>query len=331
MQAAVGEGQMRTLLLGGTDLTLAIAQQMCRIGLPPAGVVHVGRQFGISYRPAGVTNVRFSDMAAWCDAERIPHQIYQSSDGIEKFAKDIGADFCLAAGWYHMVAKKLRAVFPLGAAGLHASLLPKFRGGAPLNWAILAGEKEAGISLFVLGDGVDDGFLYGQERFPIGPRTTIGELVQAAEHSALKLIETYLPAISDRRSNPQPQVGKPTYCLQRSPEDGAIDWSKPASEIDRLVRAVGRPYPGAYSWFESRKVCIWTAEPMADPVQVSGARGQIARIPEAGDPIVVTGDGNLVIHEATDETGADVMLELRKASNKRFRDRRVPSPGASDT
>jgi len=309
---------MRTLLLGGTDLTLAVAQRMCDIGMAPAGLIHVGQKFEISYRPAGVTNVRFRNLAAWCEAEKIPHQPYRSSGEVERFAREIRADFCLAAGWYHMVPAKLRTIFPLGGAGLHASLLPLFRGGAPLNWAILTGQEEAGISLFVLGDGVDDGPLYGQERFPIGPRTGIGELVKAAEDGALRLIERCLPAISDSRIKPQQQVGEPTYCLQRSPEDGAIDWSSPASMIDRLVRAVGRPYPGAFTWFENQKIFVWSADLVVNGPPVHGVPGQISRVRIADDPWVVTGNGCLVIREAADESGADFMPLLRKASNKRF-------------
>lgn len=309
---------MRTLLLGGTDLTLVVAQHMLSIGLPPAGVVHVGREFTISYRPTGVTNARFGDMAAWCATENISHRVYVSSDEIEQFAKEVSADFCLAAGWYHMVPGRLRALFQHGAAGLHASLLPKLRGGAPLNWAILSGEKESGISLFVLGDGVDDGSLYGQERFSIGPRATIGELVQVVEHGAIRLIETCLPGIASGRIKPRPQVGEPTYCLQRSPEDGAIDWSSSAEEIDRLIRAVGHPYPGAFTSYEGRKIIVWAAIPLARDILVLGAPGQIARVHAEKNPTVVTGRGCLVIHEAAYDDGSDAMATLRRSANKRF-------------
>ncbi len=309
---------MKTLLLGGTDLTLVVAQRMCEIGMPPVGVVHVGRQFGISYRPSGVTNTRFGDMAGWCTAHQIPSQPYECPAQIERFARDLRAEFCLAAGWYHMVPANLRAVFSLGAAGLHASLLPKFRGGAPLNWAILAGENETGISLFVLGDGVDDGPLYGQECFPIGPRTTIGELVQISQETATKLIETCLPGISDGRLKPKPQVGKATYCLQRTPDDGAIDWSLPVDTIDRLIRAVGRPYPGAFTSLEGRKLIIWNAEPFMEDISVYGVPGHIVRLPSQCAPIVIAGRGMLLVHGATYEDGSDAMSILHRSAHKRF-------------
>ncbi len=309
---------MRTLLLGGTDLTLAVATRMRECGIPPVGVVYVGQRFNISYSPRGVNNLRFANIVDWCRQSGVPHRLYEKPAGIRAFASDLGADFCLAAGWYHMVPADLRNVFPLGAAGLHASLLPRLRGGAPLNWAILSGEKETGITLFALGDGIDDGPVYGQERFPIGPQTTIADLVQDAERGALTLVERCLPHIADGTLKPRPQTGEPSYCLQRIPEDGRIDWRRPASDIDRLVRAVSRPYSGAFSSFDGDRVIIWDSQPLTGDPPVFGAAGQIARLPGASAPCVVTGRGLLAIREATDEEGTDVMPTVRRAANRRF-------------
>jgi methionyl-tRNA formyltransferase len=309
---------MRPLLLGGTDLSLAVAERMRKIGIPPVGVVHVGKKFTISYSETGVNNMRFADLSAWCDRENISHRTYENSNTIAMFAEEIRADFCLAAGWYHMVPAKLRERFALGTAGFHASLLPRLRGGAPLNWAILSGEKEAGISLFALGDGVDDGPIYGQERFPIGLRTTISDIVSAAEAGALAIVEHCLPKIAAGSLKPWPQSGEATYCLQRVPEDGAIDWKLSAVEIDRLVRAVSRPYPGAFSWFEKKKIIIWATETLDECPQVFGAPGQIVRLPSVSDLCVVTGAGILVIREACEEAGGDIIPLLRRAANRRF-------------
>jgi methionyl-tRNA formyltransferase len=310
---------MRILLLGGTDLTLAVGERLRKIGLSPVGVVHVLQQFRISYSLQDVKNVRFTDLAAWCESIQLPHRPYKDTKTIAEFADDVGSDFCLAAGWFHMVPADLRAKFSRGTAGIHASLLPRLRGGAPLNWAILSGERETGVTLFALGDGVDDGPVYGQEHLPIGPRTGIGDLVKAAESAALTLVERCVPAIAEGHLVPTPQVGEPTYCLQRTPEDGAIDWSKSAEDIDRLVRAVGRPYSGAFSWLDGRKVIIWAADPRSSFPSILGAVGQIARVADQQDPFVVAGQGSIVVREASDETGEDVMRVLRRSANKRFR------------
>src|SRR5262249_39635288 len=149
-----------------------------------AGLVDLDRSFSISYRPQGVSNARFVDLAGWCEARDVPRLRYHAAPGVAEFGAEIGADFLLAAAWYHMVPANVRARFPRGAAGIHGSLLPKLRGGAPLNWAILLGLEETGVSLFALSDGVDDGPLYGQRRIALSGATTIGELVEQSRDAA---------------------------------------------------------------------------------------------------------------------------------------------------
>lgn len=308
---------MRILLLGGTDLTLAIAQRLVMIGFTPVGVVHIGDSFRISYSVDRVTNIRYANIGSWCIESGVPNLCSSNQSEIAAFAESLDADFCLVAGWYHMVGKDLRRRFARGAVGLHASLLPKLRGGAPLNWALLTQKPESGVSMFELGDGVDDGPIYAQERFPIAARATIANIVDQAETAALNLLERNLPAIAEGTLRPTPQVGEPSYCLQRIPGDGAINWSRSADEIDRLIRAVGRPYPGAFSYLDGQRIYIWAAQP-ANEIEIHGAAGQIAFPVGESAPFVVTARGAILISEATDEDGRNVLPQLKAASNRRF-------------
>ena len=315
---------MRILLFGATDLSTAVADHLVVLGMEPVGVVHVGRSFSISYRPHAATNVRFGDVSAWADQHGVPALHYDGAAGARDFAASVGAEFGLLAGWFHMVPRAVREQFARGCAGLHASLLPKFRGGAPLSWALLAGETTTGVSLFELGDGIDDGPLYGRRTFPIGPRSRIAELVTAAEATALDILSECMPALASGDLVPTPQEGTPSYCLQRFPDDGWIDWHRPAAEIDRLVRAVGRPYPGAFTLFRETAVFVWAAEPLTS-FEVYGIPGQIARLPGEDDPCVVTGDGVLVLRDASDPAGRPLLGDLRKAAHQRFETRRFPT------
>jgi methionyl-tRNA formyltransferase len=278
---------MRVLLLGGTDLTIAVGERILAVDVTLAGVVHVGQRFDISYQTNAVTNSRFGDVTAWCEGIGIPHRRYDGIEGVAAFADSVDADVAIAAGWYHMIPAAVRSRFNLGALGLHASLLPRLRGGAPLNWAILTGETETGVTLFALADGIDDGPIYGQRKFPVGPRVGVGELVLEAERAALALVEECLPAIAAGRLKPRPQQGE-------------------------------RPYPGAFTEFDGRKVMIWRADPIDGSVHVHGAPGQICRLPGESDPCVVTGSGVLTIRETTTESGEDLMSRLRAAANRRF-------------
>ncbi|MCB1135248.1 MAG: methionyl-tRNA formyltransferase [Chlamydiia bacterium] len=308
---------MQLLLVGSTDLTLSIAQHLQRINYPPAACVYAPQEFRISYAPSGVRNCRFGAISDWCTDTGCPSYEFSSNQEWKAWLKSQSFDLAIVAGWYHMVPRSIRDCFPLGCIGLHASLLPDLRGGAPLNWALLSGRTETGISLFQLSDGVDDGFLYGQHRFPIGPRSTIQELVDAAQQGALQLLSESLPQLAEGRLQPYPQEGKPSYCQQRCPGDSLIDWHQPATLTDRLIRAVSEPYGGAFSFLQGSRLTIWEATPF-DEIEVIGMPGQIALIPQVSLPLVCTGSGVLQIKRVTDENGQSALPLLMKANHKRL-------------
>lgn len=306
------------LLFGSTDLSLAVAETLTAAGIPLAGVVTLPAQFSISYSRRPVSNLRAVDMGAWAMSRGVPYLTYSGVEGVMELIDAVKPQLGLAAGWYHMIPRRVREAVPQGVLGLHASLLPRLRGGAPLNWAILNGEAETGVSLFVLGDGVDDGPLFGQERLPIGPRTTVTELLAAVTQSSCDMVSRLFPAILEGHLGPQPQEGMASYGLQRQPEDGLIDWTASAAAIDRLVRSQTRPYSGAYSFFDDERLTIWAAEPAVGAPEVLGQPGQIAVIAELPGPAVLTGAGLLLVHEVTREDGSDAMGWLGKAGHRRF-------------
>lgn len=308
---------MRYLLLGGTDLTLAVAERLRSEGMPPCAVVGVGRRFKISYKKDGVENIRYADLPSWCDEHRIPYVAYDGVDTIIRAGDESSAELALAAGWFHMIPERVRSRLRYGAIGIHNSLLPDLRGGAPLNWAILLGRSATGCTIFRMGDGVDDGPILAQRRIPLAADTTIGDLVRMAQEAALEMLPAVLRQLADGSLTPTNQIGEPVYCLQRTPEDGKIVWNRPAETIARLVRAVSRPYPGAWTTMGGKKLTIWRAEWTAAPPIVHGAPGQIAHLP-GEPPSIVTGEGRLVILEATDETGEDVIPMLRSLGNSRL-------------
>jgi methionyl-tRNA formyltransferase len=310
------------VILGGTDITLRIADAVLEAGLGIRAIVHVGSTFSISYSDKPVDNVRSVDIAGWCRDHGVADILFTDFATLAgQLEIDGDVPVCLVAGWYHMVPRAFRERFNGGCLGLHASLLPQLRGGAPLNWAILSGLEATGVSLFELGDGVDDGLVYAQASFPVAARAKIADLVAAAATASADLIGANIAAIVEGRLVPCPQGGAASYGLQRTAEDGRIDWTWPASCIDRLVRAVGRPYSGATTPFDGRTVTIWDSECAAAPL-VHGAPGQIVRLQEFDAPCVVTGDGLVVVRAATFDDGADAMATLRQASNRRFGERR---------
>lgn len=307
----------RVLILGSTDLTTGAAAAVLAAGLDVAAVVHGAETFTISYAKEPVRNARWADIPAWCAARGVRSVPYTDWTALAALAAETEAGVCLVAGWYHMVPARFRRAFKGPTLGLHASLLPELRGGAPLNWAILKGLSRTGVTLFELGDGVDDGPVYDQEAFEIGARTTVADLVAASQAASATILVRALPAIASGALHPRPQKGAASYGLQRRPEDGRIHWTLPVEAIDRLVRAVRRPYPGALATLEGAEIVVHGGRPFEGP-PVFGAPGQIAIIPDTAHPLVVCGEGVYAIEEAELKDGSDALPMLRKANHRRF-------------
>lgn len=311
---------MKVVVVGATDLTLAVVEVVAALpDVELVGCIGAPSTIRVSYAPGGRANVRHADLEAWSEARGIAFHRFVDNATLRDALAGWDADLAVVAGWFHLVPRSVRDRFPMGVLGLHASLLPQLRGGAPLNWAILSGATETGISLFVLTDGVDEGPLYGQAHLPIGPRTTIADLVASSTDAGLDLLRDALPRIARGELQPTEQHGVPSYTLHREPDDARIDWRRSAEEIDRLVRAVTRPYPGAIATLDGDELLIWATELPTDLPVVWSEPGGILRLPGQRDPVVVTGDGLLLITDATDRDGTDVMDRLRAASYRRFR------------
>ena len=135
----------------------------------------------------------------------------------------------------------------LGAYNMHGSLLPKFRGRAPLNWAIVMGETETGATLHEMVEKPDAGRIVDQQAVPIGPDDTAVEVFHRMTKAAQTVLKRSLPAIVKGAVPFKPNdLARGSYYGRRRPEDGRIDWSKSAQEIHNLVRAVAPPFPGAF-------------------------------------------------------------------------------------
>ena len=136
----------------------------------------------------------------------------------------------------------------LGAWNMHGSLLPKFRGRAPLNWAILKGETETGVTLHEMVEKPDAGRIVDQQAVPIGPDENAVEVFHKMTEAADKVLRRSIKDLVSGNPKFRPNdLSRGSYFGRRRPEDGRIDWSKSAKEIHDLVRAVAPPFPGAFT------------------------------------------------------------------------------------
>lgn len=148
-----------------------------------------------------------------------------------------------------------------GSFNLHGSLLPKYRGRAPLNWALVNGETETGVSLHEMTALADSGDIIGQQKIAILETDTALDLNQKAVAAAERLLDECLPEILSGRATGIPQDdSQASYFGGRTPADGLIDWSKSSLEIYNLIRAVTRPYPGAFTFRGQGKILIWESK-----------------------------------------------------------------------
>jgi methionyl-tRNA formyltransferase len=157
-----------------------------------------------------------------------------------------------------MIAERFLRIPPQGAFNMHGSLLPKYRGRACINWAILNGETETGATLHHMVKRADAGDIVDQEPVPILFEETALDISRKVAEAARIILERTLPAVAEGTASRTPQnEAEATYFGRRTPADGRISWRKSAVSIHNLVRAVTRPFPGAFTFFEGKKLFLW--------------------------------------------------------------------------
>jgi methionyl-tRNA formyltransferase len=171
----------------------------------------------------------------------------------------LAAPDLLFSFYYRRVLPEEMLVVPrLGAYNMHGSLLPKFRGRAPVNWAVLKGETRTGATLHAMTPRTDAGAIVDQEAVPIGPEDTAFEVQQRVDAAAVGILARRLEELKAGTAPSSPQdEASATRFGRRRPEDGRIDWSRPAREVHDLVRAVTHPYPGAFTEIFGPKTFVW--------------------------------------------------------------------------
>ena len=229
--------------------------------------------------------------------------VYQPEDpndpAFVEAMRGLEPDFLFSCYYRHMLKKPLLALPKQGALNMHGSLLPKYRGRVPINWVLVHGETETGMTLHYMEVKADRGDIVAQKRVPITGGDTALTLFARMTVAAEELLRDSYPLLRTGQAPRMPQDhSQASYFGGRRPEDGRIDWTKPAREIYNLVRAVTHPYPGAFTSLGGRRLFIWWGRPLAEPVAPAAVSGQIvARLLGEG-LLVATGRGQFLIERA---------------------------------
>tara|TARA_R110002124_G_scaffold7217_4_gene42204 strand:+ start:1487 stop:2413 length:927 start_codon:yes stop_codon:yes gene_type:complete len=254
----------------------------------------------------------FSSCAVLARANGIPVYTVEPREGdeVERVIAAIAPDLILSFYYRKMIPERILALARLGAFNMHGSLLPRYRGRAPLNWAIINGERETGVTLHVMVKAADAGDMIDWEPVEIGPDETAGEVAQRIPAAAVAIVARQIDALkagtAPRHKQDESQV---TYFGIRKPEDGHINWTQTSRQVVDLVRAVAVPFPGAFTSLGARRLMVWQAR------AVEG-HGQAGEVLSVSPFVVATGDGAVRLdyfgYEGESETvaSAEVVVAL---------------------
>jgi len=292
-------GAVRVVVFGYSDIGVACLQELLGRG---ANVVAVA-----THREDPGETIWFGSVAELATAHRIP--VHTPDDpNAPSFVEEIRRlrpDIIFSFYYRRLLSKAILAVPPLGAINLHGSLLPKYRGRAPLNWVLVHGETTTGVTLHYMDASTDHGDIIAQRVVPMAVEDTALTLSRKLTAAGRALLAEMYPLIAAGRAPRLPQDhSAATKFGRRTPADGLIHWSRSAWQIYNLIRAVTRPFPGAFTFWGDRKIFLWSARPPGDR-SAQAPPGTILGIGDGGALEVATGDGVLEVIGIQPENGPE--------------------------
>jgi methionyl-tRNA formyltransferase len=220
-----------------------------------------------------------------------------SADSV-RHVRELRPDLMVVTGWTRLLSAELLSVPPRGVVGFHASLLPRYRGRAPVNWAILRGEARTGNTMMYLDAGTDTGDIIDQQTVPIGADDTCATVYAKVGEAGADMLGQHLRALLDGTAPRRPQGpadGPPLP--KRTPGMGITDWNRPGRAVHDWIRALTWPYPGAFGFLAGRKIVLWTSA--LDGAGAGGVAGEV--LGWDGDGVrVATADGVILLSSMSD-------------------------------
>jgi len=282
---------------------LAALQALLAAGAPIAAVLTLKPELAAK-RSGGV------DYTPVCGQYKVPLHFVSgiNEPEAEQILRELAPDVIFVIGWHQIVRPPVMKLARLGLIGAHASVLPHNRGSAPINWTIIRGERQSGNTLMWLAEGVDEGDVIAQRSFPVTAYDTCATLYAQVAASNREMLLDVLPQLlaGERPGRPQPRGDEPVL-RRRRPADGRITWESPAAMVYDFVRALTRPYPGAFSALDGKQFSIWEAAlppdrgPVGSPGEVLGP--VLSPAQSACGQLVACGSGAVVLLEVEDDTG----------------------------
>lgn len=273
---------MKTILIGAVTTTRRVLETMVEVNFPISYVFSLDDAVSENvsdYDPVFKTAEKFN----------VPYKKFKKINDEEnvKIIKEIEPDYIFVIGLSQLVKDEIINTAKKGVVGFHPAPLPKYRGRATNVWQQLLGVKESAVSVFFIDDGIDSGDILAQEPYYIDDNDYAQDVLDKGDEAAIIAMKRVLQQMMDGTLKPVKQDdSKASYTLKRSPEDGLIDWNLPIKDIHLFIRAVSRPYPGAFSFYDGKaKIIIYRAEMLPNDKYI-GFNGQIAELRKDGFDVV---------------------------------------------
>jgi methionyl-tRNA formyltransferase len=219
------------------------------------------------------------------------------SGTIREELADLKPDIIAVVAYGKIIPLSLLDLPPLGCINVHASLLPKYRGAAPIQWALINGDNLTGITTMLMDEGLDTGDMLLQDKMEITDEDTSFSLSRRLSEMGSSLLLRTIEGLQKGSIRSRPQTGEASYAPSLKKEDGRIDWSSPARKIFDLIRGT-YPWPGAYCYLNSERITLIKAKPLTSGL--GGIPGRIKTVSDEG-LFVETGEDILFIHELKPE------------------------------
>lgn len=265
-------------------------------------------------QPMEKNNVNLMEIKELTEKHSIPFHQTEKKElyNYINYIKESSPDLIVVCGYKYIVPSEIFNIPKLKTINIHPSYLPHYRGQHVVNWAIVNGETETGVTIHFVDEGIDTGDIIVQKKIPILFEDSASVLHERIYHEAYDLLKLVLDRIysgSTLQSRKQDN-SKASYFKPRSPQDGVIDWNKDGIEIYNLIRALVKPWPGAYSYIKDRKVIFWNAQ--FETGSYNSSPGMIINV--LGSKLIISVKGGKLLvddYVALGKNGNEINIELQ--------------------
>ncbi len=300
---------MRIVVAGATVSTHQTLDALIRHGADVVGVLQLRNE-------SSHTVTAFSPLDELAEPHGIPCATFRNINDAEivEQVREWQPDLMFVVGLSQLVRDEMMSIPQRGCVGFHPTFLPAGRGRAPLAWLTLGGQPGA-ATFFLIDEGVDSGPIFVQETFEVTPDDYASDVERKLVAATGEALDRWLPDLLSGVWNPRPQDEVlATYNGRRSLDDGLLDWHQSSDDIHALIRAASTPHPGAYTWYQGRKLIVWRAE-QEKRLPWRGAVGRVLHTEAERGALVQTGDGlvwltQVQLPEDSEPCSAETVLKV---------------------